>query len=392
MKTDTRKSHGIRVVFENERDRLLAAAAAAVELSDTQHERAVQSYGAVGKWLIEDDGPLAGLHEVIFPQGSMALSTTVRPACGTEFDIDLVAVYAWDAREVGSAELVRLVRDRIAAHGTYGEILEEKPNCLRLNYLESGFHLDIVPACGNPMAPGHLIKHPTASMLTPPTGSWRETDPRGFISWFDECKAVNPLLEHRGIASIEPVPTRNDLRVKLPLQIIVQLLKQARNVEFGDAPAPSSILLTTIAGEHYDGQLSLSEGLRVVVEGMREKIERAAPGRLSVFNPSHPHDDLAATMDDKTYSKFVGFVRAMCGWIDDFGGKTGVPARHENLKNRFGSKAATDAVNEVLGPYKPDERRKPMRTTGIGSLVLTETKPKRPVGVPNRPHTFHRVN
>lgn len=392
MKTDTRRSHGIRVVFENERDKLLAAAAAAVQLSDTQHERAVQSYGAVGKWLIEDDGPLAELHEVIFPQGSMALGTTVRPAGGTEFDIDLMAVYAWDAHKVGSAELVRLVRDRIAAHGTYSEILEEKANCLRLNYLESGFHLDIVPACGNPTAPGHLIKHSTACGLTPSTGSWRETDPKGFGSWFEVRKAVNPLLEHRGIASIEPVPTGNGLRVKLPLQIIVQLLKQARNIEFGDGPAPSSILLTTIAGEHYEGQLSLSEGLHVVVEGMREKLECAAPGRLSVFNPAHPHDDLAATMDDKTYSKFVGFVRAMCGWIDEFASMTGVPALHEGLKSRFGSRAATDAVNDVLGPYKPGESRKPMRTTGTGSLVLTETKPKRPAGVPNRSHTFHRDN
>src|SRR5207244_10124129 len=62
----------------------------ALELSETQHRLAKERYEAVGRWLAE--GTNALLHGLeIYPQGSVALGTTVKPHVRNEYDVDLVS-------------------------------------------------------------------------------------------------------------------------------------------------------------------------------------------------------------------------------------------------------------------------------------------------------------
>ncbi len=380
---------GQRVVFHDERDRMLAALAASVELSDTQRKRAIKSYEAVGAWLADDDGTLAGRHEEIFAQGSMALGTTVKPAAGNEFDIDLVAGYSWDPSSDNSFKLYKDVLARLRAHGVYRDILEEKPNCIRLNYLTDGFHLDVVPACANPSAEGHLIKHPKAEANTPPNSSWRETDPRGFQLWFRSRCAVDVRLERRAVASVEPVPVGNENGEKLPLQIIVQLIKQARNVAFGTNPAPSSILLTTLAANRYEGEVSLYEGLSNVVAEIDDEIEAAAPFRIVICNPAYPHDDLVECLDDETYRRFRVFISALRKSLDNLGSVAGIHRVKEALEGTFGSRPVSSAVDSVFADFKDSGTRQALRTLPSGIVTVTGAADRRPQGVPNPRHTFH---
>ena len=67
---------------------LLYAGARELDLTPTQHSRAVEHYEAVGKYL--DSGPLSVYSPMIFAQGSIAIGTATKPIGRDEFDIDLM--------------------------------------------------------------------------------------------------------------------------------------------------------------------------------------------------------------------------------------------------------------------------------------------------------------
>ena len=104
-----------------------------------------------------------------------------------------------------------------------------------------------------------------------------------------------------------PYPTTNQLTEKTALQLAVQLVKRWRDIYFASTPdlAPISIVLTTLAGQHYAGEPSPMEALSRVVSS----ILGALPpfGRLYVLNPMNPLEDLSEKWDDdpRRYPAFV---------------------------------------------------------------------------------------
>jgi hypothetical protein len=61
-----------------------------LELTDSQFESAKARYDAVGRWLAGAEDRL--IHTVlIYPQGSTAIGTTVKPIGRIEHDVDLAA-------------------------------------------------------------------------------------------------------------------------------------------------------------------------------------------------------------------------------------------------------------------------------------------------------------
>jgi len=61
-----------------------------LELTPTQHEAARDRYNAVGAWLAEADSSLLRTLTV-YPHGSIALGTTVKPHGRNEHDVDLMS-------------------------------------------------------------------------------------------------------------------------------------------------------------------------------------------------------------------------------------------------------------------------------------------------------------
>jgi hypothetical protein len=69
-------------------DDLLDLICVELQLTRTQFLDAEGKYQAIGRWLAEGNSPLADQAIRIYPQGSMALGTTVRPRGHEEFDLE----------------------------------------------------------------------------------------------------------------------------------------------------------------------------------------------------------------------------------------------------------------------------------------------------------------
>jgi len=230
---------------------VLEAACQALELSPTQQEIAEQRYLAIGSWLAEAaDNNLRS--STIYPQGSIALQTTVKPIGGNEHDVDLVCLLPTISSRTPPSAVKKLIGDRLAFNDRYKGMLEEKPRCWRINYANE-FHLDITPSIPNPVCGngGELV--PDRKLR-----AWKATNPRGYRRWFEERAALQPtILLHEAKmagtrAEVEALP--GPTRFKGPLRRSVQLFKRHRDVFFAArAPelAPISIILTTLAAKSY---------------------------------------------------------------------------------------------------------------------------------------------
>jgi len=282
---------------------LLAEVTTALQITPTQYDLAVERYEAVGDWI---NRRLEDVAATIYPQGSMALRTTVKPRANEEYDLDLVL----EIEEFGSNDpmlLYTLVHDALESHGTYRKILEPKKRCLRLNYAGE-FHMDILPA-----VPDITVPQP-GSILVPDRElrNWSPSNPRGFRLWFEEQCAEATILRKR--AQSEPLPPNDPLHLKAVLQQVVQLVKRNRDEWFaGDDDAPRSVVLTTLAGHAYHGEADLFGALLEVLNRIVAWAD-VAPGRVfEVRNPTNPEELFSESWTEKPQS-LDGFRR----WIRSF--------------------------------------------------------------------------
>ena len=73
-------------------DLLLADVAIRVQLSRANHSKAIERYETINAWIERDGSPLKDRVVLFYPQGSMAIRTTIASRLRTdEFDIDVVA-------------------------------------------------------------------------------------------------------------------------------------------------------------------------------------------------------------------------------------------------------------------------------------------------------------
>jgi len=79
---------------------ILAELCSALQLSPTQYRDAAQKYQAVGEWL-SSCPTLRPLRPQVYPQGSAAIGTTVKPREQDEFDVDLVIELATSEPDPG---------------------------------------------------------------------------------------------------------------------------------------------------------------------------------------------------------------------------------------------------------------------------------------------------
>lgn len=222
------------------------------ELSTSRYQQAQERYEAVGEWL-------AGSHDsflskaLIYPQGSIALGTTVKPLNQAEFDVDLVCFLSTVGEKSSPAAVKALVGDRLKEHGRYSGMLEEKQRCWRVNYANE-FHLDITPAITNEMCAygGELVPDRKLSR-------WKATNPQGYRANFERRAALRPRLYafDRAMAKADSVQRFPEQQMtKPPLKRIVQLLKRHRDKAFAPPTmrelAPISVIVTTLAACSYE--------------------------------------------------------------------------------------------------------------------------------------------
>jgi len=236
---------------------LLERVCQTLELTDTQFETAEARYEAVGKWLSEAEDRML-LNATIYPQGSISLSTTVKPIGQEEYDVDLVCLVPGLTPATSPAALKKSLGARLRQNARYADILEEKKRCWRLNYANE-FHLDITPTIPNPACnhDGELL--PDKRLVEAQLVGWRETNPKGYRRLFEERAKLHPRLrlteaefaEARGKVDSLPEPTQ----FKGILRRCVQLFKRHRDIWFSNRDrdlAPISIIITTLAAKSYE--------------------------------------------------------------------------------------------------------------------------------------------
>ena len=343
-----------------------------IQLTATQQADAKQKYEAVSKWLAAPNSALQRFNPQVFPQGSVAIGTTVKPVGREDHDVDSVALLRGSFKPM---ELYELVRDRLREHAEYRRILEPKKRCLRLNYA-GDIHLDVLPA-----QPRRWITD--TGLLVPDRAlqDWSPSDPKGFIAWFDHISR-RPYREIR--LGVEPLPKPEDADAKSPLQRAVQLLKRRRDVFFnGDQDAARSIVLTTLAARSHGGERTEIEALAAALEYMASEIS-ASRGIQVVPNPTLPAENFGDGWDANSYAQFKRFVGVFRDEVINLQELAGTDAIKLELSRMFGERPATRAV-ERWGEHLLREREaKRLHASSIG-LVTVAARGTQPV----RPHNFY---
>lgn len=352
-------------------DYLLRQVAESLQLSPTQFEAAEASYKAVSAWLGAVESPLANLSPFIFPHGSVALGTTVKPRRGQkedEYDVDCVCRLA--PSSLGAMQVYALVQERLAAHGTYMGMLERKNRCLRLNFAGQ-FHLDILPAVPD-------LEGGETKLLVPDREikQWTSSDPQGFARWF--TARSQPLREIR--AHAQPLPEPTPTEDKAALAIAVQLIKRRRDMVFdGSEDAPRSILLTTMAGRVYRGADGIGAALMEVVVGIAADVRRSGE-RLVVLNPVNENEDFGESLDAGRMASLRDFVFGLERDVASLAALHSDKLR-DGLKEMFGmepTNAAFEKWGQLLNKRR-DERTLTVTGKGKGALGVVSAVSARTV-------------
>jgi hypothetical protein len=340
-------------------DDLLDLICVELQLTPTQFREAEDRYGAIGRWLGDGESPLSDRVFRIYPQGSMALGTTVRPRDHEEFDLDLILLVRHDG---GPLELRNASVKRMRSNAMYADKLDlRRPRCIRVLY-ERQFYLDIVPARPDGVRGGNFIEVPDKD-----SGQWITGNPLQYVHWFESrCRVA--ILEK---AAQDPLPQNGPAEHKPVLKRAVQLLKRRRDVVFDGTPeAPSSIVLTTLAGHFYRSEENVVGALDHILAATEVAINRARPGRLMLHNPANADECLTDRWTDESYRNFADFIcqfRAELERLQEQVGQ-GLPAIEAQLKRLFDEKGVitSRALNAFAKNLQERRRAGALRATSQG--------------------------
>lgn len=313
-----------------------------LQLDRTRRENADSSYTAVTE-LLKDSNSLFGKVDIeIYPQGSFAIQTTVKPLAREEYDLDFVLEVALDWKQINQPTvLLDELFNVLKASGRYSKSCERKNRCVRLNYAGE-FHMDILPACPNTDFGGTNIKVPDRN-----TKTWTDSNPKGFAGWFEERAAARLILEKA--AKVEPIPDDLPYELKPPLKRAVQLLKRRRDIFFqqNEAQSPRSIILTTLAAMHYTQEIDTYSALLQTVRNTNVTLANTQ-GIVRIPNPSNIGENLADDWigNPEAYKQFKAFSLAFQSELEDMTSESDSITLSRKLELLFGEKVAREVFAE----------------------------------------------
>jgi SMODS domain-containing protein len=357
-------------------DDLLMQVCEELQLAQTRYELAVARYEAVNRLLEAKASPFRGFNPRIYPHGSMALGTTVKPIDGPH-DLDFVLELNCSHIQVEPMTLLFSLFDFLKENEIYKDMTTLKKRCVRVTYADD-FYMDILPACKDVVSGGTCIFVPDRTIQ-----NWTASNPEGLIRWFyGRCES----MVRRLVEKAKPIPPQMGTDDKYPLQLAIQLLKRWRDLHYSKAEhAPVSVALTTLAAEFYRGESSISDAVSTILAGIVSAIDAADSlgERIAVCNPSNPHEDFGERWDSNpgAYEAFTDGIRELTGkWqaVVNGGRKT-----NEQLESLFGEYVRTVVLKQAR---RMEEVRKAGQLgvtsagaiTGLGSAVTRI-----------RPNTFH---
>ena len=346
----------------HERQKDILSIISSLDISPTMYRNAIEKYNAITKFLND-----CGIEATMYPQGSFAFGTVVRPNAkdpSANYDLDFICQVCGCRTDYTPSGLRQKIEDALNSSGVYGGKLTVYKECFTIEYADIndiGFSIDIVPAAdedsnnkkrliGKSLNP-ELIE--TAIAIPKHNGernySWLTNNPKGFRTWFDKKNtpflAVSRasyrerLFEENSVlfSSVEEIPHELD---RSALQRVIQILKHHRDVyyakfEDGDELKPISAIInvvTTQIASQYNPNCSVFELLEYVlgelnIYAQQEKLTfkefaqiysnrtvfSRSDGKWRIENPANPEDNLANkwNQDNRIPAYFFRWVKAV---------------------------------------------------------------------------------
>ena len=292
------------IPYNEQLDDLLERICEKLQITPTQQVLAEQRYQSVGEWLSAEGSVLAPVDPHIYPQGSLRTGTTVKPLSEQEYDLDLVCELNITWEKYDPVHILNVIENRLKENGKYAPLLERKNRCIRINYANE-FHMDVLPAC-----PDCLKNHGCVKVPDRKASEWKDSNPKGYAEWFENRSRI---LHEILAKAMEPLPKPEPAHRKPPLKRAIQLMKRYRDIAYEGNPemAPISIILTTLAGMHYNGQNSVNDALSSILSDIVFSIPSTS--RLIVLNPTNPDEDFSEKWEEER-----GLYKSFLSWTYQF--------------------------------------------------------------------------
>ena len=292
---------GLTVGLETPLDELLADIAIRTQLSRTAHRLAEERYETIQRWIERDGSLLAGLVELLYPQGSMSIGAAIASnVTNEEYDLDIVVQgkvpVDWTPENVLDALYLAIRGER---GSQYYDKVERRTRCVTVSY--SDMHLDLTPMERNANAPereGNIFHHKEGTQDMARVVA----NPFGFAEWFlsateDKVAFSEAYAERASVyeiaalkaADAEPVPDPEPAAAKSLAVVALQLIKRWRNVQYMNRPGrkPPSVMLSELVGKAAGTTSTLSAELLHQATSMRGRFRAAEADakRIHVVNP-----------------------------------------------------------------------------------------------------------
>ncbi len=348
-------------------DDLLDKMAEEVQLDKTRYERMKSSYEAVKDWIEADEKFFKPYKYDVYPHGSVRILTTVKPIGKDEFDLD-IAVHLKNNTPHTPQTIYNELKRRLSEHHLYKDMMDLKNRCVRLKYA-GDYHMDILPGIQESEYDQNRLNVPDREL-----GYWVSSNPRGYANWFiGKANLVKESLLEKALRA-EKLPI-DDFKTKKPLQRAVQLIKRYRDVYFqnDDSYKTSSIILTTIAGQFYQGEESIFETVDNIVKTILNKVSQSY-GRLKVLNPVNEDEDFTDKWDNEPeyYEAFKRFANHLHNEWQKLKEENGIIEEGHIMKGLFGDdifrKAQINQVN-AIEQMRNNKTLGVSRSTGILSSI-----------------------
>lgn len=349
---------------------LLAGVAIRIELTPSLHLIAVERYSAIRKHIERAESPLHDKVRWFYPQGSMAIKSTVRsPKRDDGYDIDLIAELDLPHSTPPSVVLDLLFAAIKGQKGSrYYEMAERQTRCVTV-YYEDGMHLDVSPAIlleeRDPRRSNIFHANPSeSSALHKPilTNSW------AFVEHFNLNMPVDIVFEQayakrvqdfalstRADADVKPVPAHSTVEGgKSAMVVALQLLKSNRNLTYSKRKGvrmPPSVMLAALSLKCEAPLGSISAALMALATYILQQLEVAKGlGKLiHVVNPTcqgdcftdrWPENHDAQNLYISDLKLFISQLKALSDPYQSLDNMQSL------LMKMFGERVAIDAIDE----------------------------------------------